>query len=209
MKKLLHIAVSPRGEKSRTLKIARAFLEEFRATHPGIEIDTLNLFEEEIPEILEPVTRGKYALMSEGELLNETREAWKGIEQQIERFLAADLYLLSTPMWNFSIPYKLKHYIDAIVQPKYLFQYTEEGVEGLAKNKRMIVISTRGGDYSENSPFHEYDQLEPYLKTVFGFVGITDITFLNAQPMDALGTEIMLEKVEASKKRGREIARGL
>jgi FMN-dependent NADH-azoreductase len=82
-------------------------------------------------------------------------------------------------------------------------------VEGLAKNKKMVIISSRGGDYRENSPFHSYDQLEPYLRTVLGFVGITDISFINAQPMDALGTEIMLEKIDAAKAEARELAKNL
>ena len=104
------------------------------------------------------------------------------------------------------MPYVLKHYIDIIVQPKHLFRYTEEGVEGLAKEKQMVVISSRGGDYGPDSPFHDYDHLEPHLKTVFGFVGITDIRFISAQPMDALGTEIMREKLHAAETKAREIA---
>src|SRR5664279_4609709 len=96
-------------------------------------------------------------LLSGKELSGKSKEAWKKIEAEITRFMAADVYLVSTPMWNFSIPYMLKHYIDVIVQPKYLFRYTASGVEGLAKNKKMLVIASRGGDYSPGSPSHLAD----------------------------------------------------
>jgi FMN-dependent NADH-azoreductase len=95
------------------------------------------------------------------------------------------VYLISTPMWNFSIPYALKYYIDAIVQPGYMFKYNEQGQPiPLVLGKTMVCVTSRGGDYSENSPLRQFDFVEPYLRTVFGFVGIYDMHFINAQPMD-------------------------
>jgi FMN-dependent NADH-azoreductase len=109
-------------------------------------------------------------------------------------------------MWNFGIPHVLKHYIDVIVQPKYLFRYAEKGAEGLVKGRSMAVITSRGGDYSEGSPFRPYDFQEPYLRAIFGFVGITDITFINAEPMDAAGPEVQAEKIKAAQVRARQAA---
>ena len=86
--------------------------------------------------------------------------------------------------WNFSVPYKLKHYIDVIMQPGILFKFTATGVEGLTKNKKMICITTRGSDYGANSPMHVFDHQESYLRSIFGFAGITDVSFINAQPLD-------------------------
>ena len=151
---------------------------------------------------------GKYALLSGKDLSPEAQKSWEPIESHIRRFLSADGYLISSPMWNFSIPYPLKHYIDIIVQPKYLFRYTEKGVEGLVKNKKMTVITSRGGDYSLGSPFHSYDFQESYLRAVFGFVGISDMTFINAQPMDALGEETKNRKIEEAKVLARKAAEG-
>jgi len=142
-----------------------------------------------------PVVQGKYVLLGGKDLSGDLKRAWGDVIRHIERFLSADGYLLSTPMWNFSIPYTLKHYIDIIVQPKYLFRYVADGVEGLVKNRKMVVIASRGGDYRPGSLFHSYDFQEPYLRTVFGFVGITDITFVVAQPMDALGPDVMREEI--------------
>lgn len=190
MKRLLHIIAAPRGEESRTLRVSTAFLSAFLKKYPSCRVDELNLWKEKLPPLSVEVVKGKYVLLGGGDLSGRLKDAWKDVVSQIERFLSAEIYLLSTPMWNFHIPYVLKHYIDVIVQPKYLFRYTETGVDGLAKGRKMIVITSRGGDYRPGSPFQSYDCLEPYLKTIFGFVGITDITFINAQPMDAAGPDV-------------------
>jgi len=196
MKKLLHIIATPRGEESRTLKVTHAFLEVFGKKYPGCEIDTINVTTEEMPSLTAQRASGKYVLLGGEDLSGELKVAWKGIESHIERFLSADGYLISTPMWNFSIPYYLKHYIDVIAQPKYLFRYTENGSEGMVKNKKMVIITSRGGDYSPSSPTASFDLQEPYLRTIFGLIGITDITFVNAQPMDALGTDVQIKQIQ-------------
>ncbi len=206
MRKLLHIVAAPRGEESRTLKVASAFLEGFREKYPDCEIDELNLFAEPPPPLTLGVIGGKYVLLGGGDLSGELKDAWKDVERHIERFLAADAYLISTPMWNFSIPFVLKHYIDVIVQPKYLFRYTEAGPEGLVKGKKMVVVTSRGGDYGPDSPAHAYDYQEPYLRTIFGYAGITDITFVNAQPMDAMGPDVARERLAAAKEKARQTA---
>lgn len=195
MKKILHIISTPRGDASSTLKISGSFLKELKNKHPACAIDTLDLFKDAIPSLTLKTVNGKYVLLAGKDLSGDLKEAWRDIEKHITRFLSADAYLISAPMWNFSIPYPLKHYIDIIVQPRYLFRYTDKGAEGLAKNKKMAIITSRGGDYSAASPFRAYDYQEPYLRAVFNLVGITDIVFINAQPMDALGRDVAEEKI--------------
>lgn len=209
MKKLLHIIATPRAEESRTLKVSKVFLEAFGKKYPGCKIDELNVTTEPLPALTVKVVSGKYVLLSGKELTENLKDAWRNVIRHIERFLSADAYLISTPMWNFSIPYFLKQYIDVIIQPKYLFRYTDTGVEGLAKNKKMVVITSRGGDYSPGSPYQSYDFQEPYLRTIFGFAGITDITFIIAQPMDALGPEVEKAKIEEAKIAAGKIAQAL
>lgn len=199
MKKLLHIIATPRAEESRTLKVSEAFLDGLRKSYGDCKIDTLDITKEKLPPLTVKAINGKYVLLGGGDLTGDLKLAWNEIVREIERFLSADGYLLSVPMWNFSIPYYLKHYLDVIIQPKYLFRYTEKGPEGLVKNKKMVIITSRGGDYSTESPSHIYDNQEPYLRTVFGFVGITDVTFINTQPMDALGLEVQKQKIEFAK----------
>ena len=206
MKKLLHIISTPRGDESRTLKVSGYFLKELKNKYPACGVDTLNLFKETIPPLTLKAVDGKYVLLSGKDLSGSLKEAWRDIENHITRFLSADAYLISTPMWNFGIPYILKHYIDIIVQPKYLFRYTDKGSEGLAKNRKMAIVTSRGGDYSASSPFHAYDYQEPYLRAIFGLVGIADIVFINAQPMDALGQAVAEEKIVQARKLAAEAA---
>lgn len=208
MDKMLHIIATPRGSGSRTLKVSGAFLESFKKKYPQCKMEELNVFTERLPELTTKKLDGKYALLGGKDLTPELESLWAEIVGHIERFLSADAYLLSVPMWNFGIPYKLKHYIDVILQPKYLFRYTASGPEGLVKGKKMAVVTSRGGDYSPGSPSHAYDFQEPYLKAVFGFVGLTDITFINAQPMDAMGPAVQEEKIHEAQVLARKIAEG-
>lgn len=195
MNKLLHIIATPRGDESRTLKVSESFLSALNAKYSKLSVDTLDLFKEKLPDLTLKTVTGKYVLLSGRDLAGDLKTAWQDIERHITRFLSADAYLISSPMWNFGIPYALKQYVDIILQPKYLFRYTEKGPEGLVKNKKMAVITSRGGDYSPGSPFHPYDLQEPYIKAVFNFVGITDIYFVNAQPMDSMGPAVANEKM--------------
>ena len=109
-------------------------------------------------------------------------------------------------MWNFSIPYLLKHYLDVIVQPKYLFQYTNTGVEGLVKNRKMMVVTSRGGTYT-TPDMSAMDFQEPYLRAIFGFVGIKDINFVNAEAMD-MGAELQAKNIKEAQDKAKEIAKG-
>jgi len=204
MKKLLHIIATPRADESRTLQVSEAFLGAFKDSHADWVIEELDLSKEELPSLTAKRVDGKYVLLEGKDLFGELKEAWEDIIAHIERFLSADAYLISTPMWNFSIPYTLKQYIDIIVQPKYLFRYTKAGVEGLVKNKKMAVIASRGGDYASEQ-MKSFDFQEPYLRAVFGFVGITDIGFIIAQPMN-MGQELQETKIKEAKDQARKLA---
>ena len=200
--KLLHIIAAPRGEKSRTLKVSNEFLNSLKAKNPNLLIDELDLFKEKLPEVLGDVADAKYTLLSGGTLNEESKTSWDKVSKYSSEFLLYDVYLISNPMWNFTIPYKLKHYIDIIMPAGKLFRFTENGVEGLALNKKMYCITSRGNNYVEGSQMHQFDFQEPYLRSIFGMAGIYDITFINAQPMDFTPelTQISLDKsVEEAK----------
>ena len=194
--KILHIVATPRDRESRTLKVSSAFLDAIKKRYADLKVDELNVFIEKIPELTVKRLDGKYVLLGGKDLTPELEKAWEGIIAHINRFLSADAYIVSSPMWNFGIPYELKHYIDVILQPKYLFRYTASGPEGLVKGKKMVVITSRGGDYSPASSFHAYDLQEPYLRAAFGFVGLTDMTFINAQPWMPWGRRFRTRKIK-------------
>jgi FMN-dependent NADH-azoreductase len=183
--KLLHIVATPRGQDSNTLRVSKAFLDRLLAINPAIEVTENNVFHEDLPAMSGENIEAKYTLMVGQPIDKNHAESWQRIEDLIAQFLSADLYLISTPMWNFGIPYALKYYIDALVQPGYLFRFTEQGIPiGLVQGKTMVCITSRGGDYAPGTPGQAYDHQESYLRTVFGYCGITDMRFVNAQPMD-------------------------
>lgn len=183
--KLLHIIATPREHKSNTLRVANAFLESLHAKYTDLSVHVVDLFNQDLPAIAGKNIEAKYTLMAGQPIDKNHAESWKQIELLIQDFVSADVYLISTPMWNFSIPYPLKYYIDSIIQPGYVYKYNEQGQPvPLVLGKKLVCITSRGGDYSINSPFHAYDFQEPYLRAIFGFIGITDMSFINAQPMD-------------------------
>lgn len=183
--RLLHIISTPRNHESNTLRVSNALVEELYKKYEDLTVKVLDLFKVDLPAVAGDNIENKYKLMTGQMLDNHHKSSWDAIEATIDRFLDADIYLLTVPMWNFSIPYALKYYIDAIVQPGYLFRYDEHGnPEGLVRGKKMIIVTSRGGDYSPDSPLRSFDFVESYLHTIFNFVGITDIYFINAQPMD-------------------------
>jgi FMN-dependent NADH-azoreductase len=182
---LLHIVATPRGPESNTMRVSNVLLEELYLKYSDLSVKVLDLFKADLPAVAGKNIESKYKLMTGQQLEGEYKSSWAQIEANIKLFLDTDIYLITTPMWNFGIPYALKYYIDAIIQPGYLYRYNEQGFpEGLVIGKKMICVTSRGGDYSADSPLHSLDFVEPYLRTIFNFVGITDIHFINAQPMD-------------------------
>jgi FMN-dependent NADH-azoreductase len=182
--KLLHIVATPRQDSSTTLMVANAFIDELRS-RVDIDLTTVDLFNTDLPAVAGTNIEVKYNLMTGAPIDRSHQESWQQIEGLIDEFVSADCYLISSPMWNLSIPYALKYYIDCLVQPGYVFRYDEQGVPvPLVTGRKMVCVTSRGGDFGPSSPLQAYDFQEPYLRAIFGFIGITDIAFVNAQPVD-------------------------
>jgi FMN-dependent NADH-azoreductase len=111
----------------------------------------------------------------------------------LDEFLAADTVVIGAPMYNFAIPSNLKAWIDRIAVAGKTFRYTEAGPQGLAGGKKVIVVSTRGGLYSEG-PAAVMDHQESYLKTLFGFLGVNDVEFIRAERL-GFGPDIRAQAV--------------
>jgi FMN-dependent NADH-azoreductase len=182
--RLLHVVCSPRGLASNTARVSNCLLEAIREEDDDVVVKTIDLFRADLPSVAGTNIESKYRLMTGQGLDDEAQESWSHIEKTIDQFLASDVYLLTVPMWNLGIPYVLKYYIDAIVQPGYLFRYTPDGAaEGLVHGKKMIVVTSSGGDYTADY-MRPYNFVESYLRAIFGFCGITDMTFFHAHGMD-------------------------
>jgi FMN-dependent NADH-azoreductase len=185
---LLHIVATPRQDQSTTLTVAQAYLDELARHVPDLRIETVDLFRTDLPAVAGANIDTKYNLLHGVRIDTEAQRSWDPLEALIHTFLSADRYLISSPMWNFGIPYVLKYYIDCLVQPGYLFRYDETGTpQPMVHGRSMACVTSRGGSYEAGSPMAAFDFQESYLRAIFGFVGIRDIEFVNAQPVDVPG----------------------
>jgi len=207
MAKVLHIQSSPRGERSYSRRAAEAFLESYLDAHPGDTVETLDLAGD-IPEFDALAVSGKYRLLH-GEVHTEAEsDAWKAVLGEIERFKDADKIVLSVPMWNFGIPYRLKQYFDVIVQPGSTFSYSPDtGYTGLVTGKPAVLVLARGGEYAPDTPGAAYDKQKPYLEGILGFIGFTDVDSIVIEPTLMGGPEIAQQKLDEAIVEARERAK--
>ena len=183
MAKLLYIEASPRKSRSKSIEVARVFLSQLQKTNPSVEIDNLDLWSTELPPFDGDTIDAKYAVLHGEQHTPEQAKAWRRVENVIQRFKAVDWYLLSLPMWNFGIPYVLKHFIDVIVQPGLTFSFSPaEGYKGLVTDKKALAIYARGGAYGPGTGAEDYDLQSRYLSVILGFIGITDLTSIFVEP---------------------------
>ncbi|MBW4695328.1 MAG: FMN-dependent NADH-azoreductase [Lyngbya sp. HA4199-MV5] len=179
---ILHLDSSPRGDRSISRALTKQFIDVWKQIHPDDAIIYRDLGHHPVPAIDEAWIA---AAFSPPEQLTPTLDSALMISDElIEELLTADLYVLGIPMYNYSVPATFKAYIDQVVRVRRTFIIGADGYEGLLKNKKVLVITTRGGSYA-GEPL---DFQEPYLRAVFDFIGITDVTFIHAENL-AMGAD--------------------
>lgn len=207
MAKLLYIEASPRKERSLSIKISRTFLSAYRDAHPDDTIEKLDLWDTTLPTFDGDVIDAKYAILHGLSHSTEQKAAWQAVEKIIDHFNAADKYAFSLPMWNFSIPYKLKHYFDIIIQPTYTFSYSpDEGYKGLVTDKSAALIYTRGGAYPPGTEAVGFDFQKPYMELILGFLGFTDIRPVVIEPTLESPPEELEKILARAEKQARDVA---
>lgn len=208
MKKLLYLQASPRGKRSKSVAVAEAFVGSYRGANPEDEIQTLNLFDAELIPFDGLAVQAKYTILHGQEHSPEELEAWKAVEAVIEEFKSADKYVMAVPMWNFGIPYRLKQYIDILVQPGYTFSYSpEEGFKGLVLGKPMFVAYARGGEYT-GADFEPFELQKKYLEVILGFIGFSDIRSVVIEPTLMGSPEVAQAKLTAAIAQAEGMAKG-
>ena len=194
MSKLLYIEASPRKDRSTSIRVAKGFLEAYLAAHPGDAVDMIDLWREELPSFDGEAINAKYAILHGQPHSPAQASAWAKVTAIADRFKSADRYLFSLPMWNFGIPYKLKHYIDVITQPGLTFTFSPaEGYKGLVTGKPAVAIYARGGEYPSGGA--SYDFQKPYFELFLGFIGFTDIRSIVVEP--TLADPVIADKARA------------
>ena len=163
---ILHVDSSALGNHSVSRELGRAVVEKALLVHPAAQVAYRDLAANPLPHWAPAADASDPAVRAGSDVLDE--------------FLAADVVVIGAPMYNFSIPSTLKAWIDRVMVAGKTFRYGADGPEGLAGGKRVVIVSSRGGIYSEG-PMQALDFQEDYLRKVFGFLGVTDIEVVRAE----------------------------
>jgi FMN-dependent NADH-azoreductase len=173
--------MKPEGQ-SKTYQISDTFIEEYKKHNKSDEIITLDLYKENINFL---------SLEDLGIVFGpKTEDSRKHpILKYAYQFAEVDKYVVAAPMWNLGTPAILKAYIDYISVTGITFKYTESGAIGLLNGKKAMFVAARGGDYSSATK-ENYEMGERYIRTLFGFFGITDFSSVNAENVDVQGVDV-------------------
>jgi FMN-dependent NADH-azoreductase len=180
-KQILVVSTSPRGVESASRKITQKLEAKLREDFPDAKFVYRDLAEDHLPH-LDSSTLKAIASKDLKEV-EENREAGRLSDKLTEELLASDLLIIATPMWNFGIPSLLKAWIDLVVRPGKTFQYTETGVEGLAKGKKAILIIASGGVFTDGF-WKSWDFVDPYLRQILKFIGIENVQTVRVEGLN-------------------------
>ncbi|WP_298012865.1 NAD(P)H-dependent oxidoreductase [uncultured Castellaniella sp.] len=178
--KLLHIDSSITGSDSVSRRLTHDIVAQQRAAHPDLQVEYLDL----AAQAPQPLSLDALGFRTPGsaETLSEVQRRENEVsEALVSQLIEADVVVIGAPMYNFTIPAQLKSWLDRVAQAGRTFKYTESGPVGLLGDKTVILALSRGGIYSAN-PAMEHQ--ESYLKSIFGFMGVTDIRSVRAEGLN-------------------------
>jgi FMN-dependent NADH-azoreductase len=205
--RILYITTSPRKEKSASTAIANAFLSEYRQRVGDVVVDTLDIWQEQLPEFDAEAINAKYKGVS-GEPMTPVEAAtWEKIRELASRFQRADRIVLSVPMWNFSFPYKFKQLIDLSCQRNMLFTFDGDSYGPSLSIDKAFVVYVRGqsdeaGFKTVSQPGFEY--LSGYVDFWLKFIGVRSVVSLTVEhTWDGRAVDM----IEAGKRQAAELAR--
>jgi len=196
MSKVLVITASPRGERSVSRTLTTTFAQLWAQHHTQETVLLRDIGHHPVPHVTEPWVIGAFA--PPDAQTPESKAAIAVSDQLVDEFLGAERYIFGVPMYNLNIPSTFKAYIDQIVRAGKTFAVGPNGYEGLVKGRKALFITSSGGSYVQGSSMASYNFQEPYLRAIFGFIGITDVHFVAADSMN-LGDDaakISREKAE-------------
>ncbi|WP_316171421.1 FMN-dependent NADH-azoreductase [Bradyrhizobium sp. SZCCHNRI1058] len=177
MTQLLHIDSSVLGPNSVSRQVSAAIVARLRQITPGLEVTYRDVAAEPLSHLSGTHVAVAYGTPVEDPAVKADVAAGQAV---LEEFLAADIVVIGAPMYNFSIPSQLKAWVDRIAVKGKTFTYGPNGPQGLAGGKRIIVAVSRGGHYGADTPMAAFEHLETYLRSVFSFIGVTDLEFVAA-----------------------------
>lgn len=183
MSRLLYVEASPMKTSSHSIDIAQTFLEIYRVAHEKDEIDVIDLWNIELPPFDADMIGAKFAVLRAQNASDAQLKRWSEAVAISRRFNSADKYLFSVPMWNFGVPYRLKHFIDVVTLPGENWSWSRaEGYKSLLSGKKAALIYTSAGAYELPSTQDAGDFQKPYLRKWLSFIGVDDQQEINAAP---------------------------
>jgi FMN-dependent NADH-azoreductase len=175
---ILHIISSPRTN-SYSARLGHQIVEKLLAAHPGSTVTERNLTLHPLPHLEEVFVKG---IFTPAEARTPAQvAAIRHSDEVIDQVMAADVLVIGSPMYNFSITSSLKVWFDHLVRAGVTFSYGAAGPHGLLKDKKVYLALASGGVYSGGSPMAAYDFMAPYLKPVLGFIGLTDVEVVHVE----------------------------
>jgi len=198
--KLLHIDSSVLGPHSVSRQVSAAIVDRLRQATPSLDIVYRDLTQTPLAHLSGSHLAAAQGAPAPAELGPDLAASVAVLNE----FLAADIVVIGAPMYNFTIPSQLKAWIDRILVAGKTFRYGANGPEGLAGNKRVIVVISRGGFYGPGTPAEAAEHLQTYLRTVFGFIGVTNVEFIVAE-----GLQVGPDQRAQGMQRALEAATGL
>ncbi len=183
MSTLLHLDTSPLAS-SVSRELTREFVKNWKAAHPGSSVIERDLAANP-PKAIDQ--NWIYAAFTPADALQPEQKATLAYsDAAIAELEQADEYVIGVAMHNFSIPSTLKLWIDQVVRNGRTFAYGPKGPVGLLVGKKVTILAATGGDYQAGTPYAGLNHIDPYLKTILGFIGITDLKFVTAGGTSAL-----------------------
>ncbi len=181
MARLIHIEVSPLKERSQSTAVAERFLDAYRNAHPADDILAMDLWNVNLPPFDAETIDAKFAVLRTQAFTPAQWERWEAVRAVSRRFNAADKYVFSVPMWNFGVPYPLKHFIDVVTLPGENWTWSKEkGYEPLLSEKKALLIYSSANDYTDAG--RDSDFQKPYLRRWLRFIGVDAIREINVAP---------------------------
>src|SRR6202451_2487635 len=204
---VLHIQSSPRGDKANSIALTNEFIPASRKMFPAIEEDVLNVWDGNLPEFDGASIAAKYKAIKHEPMTDAESRTWNRILELIGRFQRANRIVLGLPMWNFSIPYKLKQLIDLTAQRNYLFTYDGKEYGPLLNIPKALVVYTRGSTYRENSPIPpSFDHQAPYIDFWLHMIGVRELRSVVVENAWNKHYEESVDSLAAGKQSVEEIA---
>lgn len=176
--KLLHIDSSILGGNSVSRAISAAVVARLRELHDGVEVQYRDLAASPLSHLSGSYLAGQSASVQHDQAMQEDLSLGG---TALAEFLIADIVVLGSPMYNFTVPSQLKSWIDRVMVAGKTFRYTEAGPQGLAGGKRVVLALSRGGHYGPGLPAAPFEHQESYLRGVFGFMGLPGVEVICAE----------------------------